>query len=718
MSKKKIKELQSKILSFLKKNNNKKFNYRQLSRILELKNSHDVEKIEVILRKLYNSNKINKIKEGQYKFKKAERKYKYGVLDITSSGNGYLLLSGEDIFISKKNLNKALHKDRVKVYVYERRDKNNKISGEVIEIIERPKHEYVGVVQSKKEFGFVLTRGPKMYTDVFLPPKEINKANNGDKVVVKITEWPERAHSPFGEIIKVLGKPGEVDVEMDAILYDYGLPSRFSANVISDAEKIDNKILKEEINKRKDFREVLTFTIDPVNAKDFDDAISFKKTKNNLIEVGIHIADVSHFLKEKSELEKEAYKRATSVYLVDRVVPMLPEALSNNLCSLRPNEEKLTFSAVFEIDLKGKIYSEWFGKTIINSNRRFSYEEAQSLIENKKTKIDKEIALEKKEYSVTKETLQAVLGLNMIAKSLRNERMEKGALTFDKVEVGFSLNKKREPTGIRLKESRDANKLVEEFMLLANKKVAGYIKRKKPAKTFIYRVHDHPDMDKIKNLKEIVSSFGYKLDIDYKNLNKSLNNLSNEIKGRPEQNMIDSLTIRSMSKAIYTTKNIGHYGLAFDSYSHFTSPIRRYPDILTHRLLEKYLAGGKSENKDTLEQACVHSSYKEQISVKAERDSIKYMQIKYMKDKVGQRYHGVISGVTERGIYVELTENKCEGMVSIKTMKDDHYFYDQNKHQLQGYSNGKIFKLGDPIYIVVKKADMLNRHLDLILENI
>ena len=718
MSKKKIKELQSKILSFLKKNNNKKFNYRQLSRILELKNSHDVEKIEVILRKLYNSNKINKIKEGQYKFKKAERKYKYGVLDITSSGNGYLLLSGEDIFISKKNLNKALHKDRVKVYVYERRDKNNKISGEVIEIIERPKHEYVGVVQSKKEFGFVLTRGPKMYTDVFLPPKEINKANNGDKVVVKITEWPERAHSPFGEIIKVLGKPGEVDVEMDSILYDYGLPSRFSANVISDAEKIDNKILKEEINKRKDFREVLTFTIDPVNAKDFDDAISFKKTKNNLIEVGIHIADVSHFLKEKSELEKEAYKRATSVYLVDRVVPMLPEALSNNLCSLRPNEEKLTFSAVFEIDLKGKIYSEWFGKTIINSNRRFSYEEAQSLIENKKTKIDKEIALEKKEYSVTEETLQAVLGLNMIAKSLRNERMEKGALTFDKVEVGFSLNKKSEPTGIRLKESKDANKLVEEFMLLANKKVAGYIKRKKPAKTFIYRVHDHPDMDKIKNLKEIVSSFGYKLDIDYKNLNKSLNNLSNEIKGRPEQNMIDSLTIRSMSKAIYTTKNIGHYGLAFDSYSHFTSPIRRYPDILTHRLLEKYLAGGKSENKDTLEQACVHSSYKEQISVKAERDSIKYMQIKYMKDKVGQRYHGVISGVTERGIYVELTENKCEGMVSIKTMKDDHYFYDQNKHQLQGYSNGKIFKLGDPIYIVVKKADMLNRHLDLILENI
>ena len=718
MSKKKIKELQSKILSFLKKNNNKKFNYRQLSRILEIKNSHDVEKIEVVLRKLYNSNKINKIKEGQYKFKKEESKYKYGVLDITSSGNGYLLLSGEDIFISKKNLNKALHKDRVKVYVYERRDKNNKISGEVIEIIERPKHEYVGVVQSKKEFGFVLTRGPKMYTDVFLPPKEINKANNGDKVVVKITEWPERAHSPFGKIIKVLGKPGEADVEMEAILYDYGLPSRFSANVISDAEKIDNKILKEEINKRKDFREVLTFTIDPVNAKDFDDAISFKKTKNNLIEVGIHIADVSHFLKEKSELEKEAHKRATSVYLVDRVVPMLPEALSNNLCSLRPNEEKLTFSAVFEIDLKGKIYSEWFGKTIINSNRRFSYEEAQSLIENKKTKIDKEIALEKKEYSVTEETLQAVLGLNMIAKSLRNERMEKGALTFDKVEVGFSLNKKREPTGIRLKESKDANKLVEEFMLLANKKVAEYIKRKKPAKTFIYRVHDHPDMDKIKNLKEIVGSFGYKLDIDYKNLNKSLNNLSNEIKGRPEQNMIDSLTIRSMSKAVYTTKNIGHYGLAFDSYSHFTSPIRRYPDILTHRLLEKYIAGGKSENKDTLEEACVHSSYKEQISVKAERDSIKYMQIKYMKDKVGQRYHGVISGVTERGIYVELTENKCEGMVSIKTIKDDHYFYDQNKHQLQGYSNGKIFKLGDPIHIVVKKADMLNRHLDLILENI
>ena len=717
MLNKEKKGLEAKILSILNKNKNKKFNYKQISRALEIKNIRDKEKLVVVLRKLYKTNKINKIKEGQYKFKKEENKYKYGILDITSSGNGYLLLSGEDIFISKKKLNKALHKDRVKVYVYERKDKNNKISGEVREIIERPKHEYVGVVQNKKEFGFVLTRGPKMYTDVFLPPKEINKAKNGDKVVVKITEWPERAHSPFGEIIKVLGKPGEPDVEMDAILYDYGLPSSFSANVINDAEKIDNRISKEEINKRKDFRGVLTFTIDPVNAKDFDDAISFKKTNNNLIEVGIHIADVSHFLKEKSQLEKEAYKRATSVYLVDRVVPMLPEALSNNLCSLRPNEEKLTFSAVFEIDLKGKIYSEWFGRTIINSDNRFSYEEAQSLIENKKTIIDKEVALEKKEYSVTEETLQAILGLNTIAKSLRKERIKKGALSFDKVEVGFSLNNKKEPIGLKLKESKEANKLVEEFMLLANKKVAEYIKRKKPTKTFIYRVHDHPDEDKIKNLKEIVSSFGYKLDIDNKNLNQSLNNLSHQIKGKPEQNMIDSLTIRSMSKAVYTTKNIGHYGLAFDSYSHFTSPIRRYPDILTHRLLEKYIAGGKSEDKDTLEEACIHSSYKEQISVKAERDSIKYMQIKYMKDKVGHRYIGVISGVTERGIYVEITENKCEGMVSIKTIKGDHYFYDQNKHQLQGYANGKIFKLGDSISIIVKKADMLNRHLDLILEN-
>ena len=717
MSNKKKRELESKILSILKKNKKKKYNYKQLSRILEIKNIKDKEKLVVALRKLNNLNKIIKIKEGQYRFKVEEKKYKYGALDITSSGNGYLLSSGEDIFISKKKLNKALHKDRVKVYVYERRDKNNKISGEVTEIIERAKHEYVGVVQNKKEFGFVQTRGPKMYTDVFLPPKEISKAKNGDKVVVKITDWPERAHSPFGKIIKALGKPGDADVEMDAILYDYDLPSSFGANIINDAEKIDNRILEEEINKRKDFRDVLTFTIDPVNAKDFDDAISFKKTKNNLIEVGIHIADVSHFLRENSELEKEAYKRATSVYLVDRVVPMLPEVLSNNLCSLRPNEEKLTFSAVFEIDIKGKIYSEWFGKTIINSDKRFSYEEAQLLIENKKTKIDKEVALEKKEYSVSEEILQAILGLNTIAKSLRNARMKKGALSFDKVEVGFSLNSKKEPTGIRLKESKDANKLVEEFMLLANKKVAEYIKRKKPAKSFIYRVHDRPDDDKIKNLKEIVSSFGYKLDTDNKNLNKSLNNLFLQIKGKPEQNMIDTLTIRSMSKAVYTTENIGHYGLAFDSYSHFTSPIRRYPDILTHRLLEKYITGGKSEDKEVLEEACIHSSYKEQISVKAERDSIKFMQIKYMKDKVGQRYNGVISGVTERGIYVEITENKCEGMISIKTIKGDHYLYDQNKHQLEGYSYGKTFKLGDPIEIVVKKADMLNKHLDFILEN-
>ena len=715
MSSKKKKRLELKVLGVFKKHKNKSFNYNQLSKMVEIKDYTDKKKISLILKKLCNINKIKSIKNGNYIFNVRDKKYKEGILDITSSGNGYLLLSGEDVFISKKKLNKALHKDRVKVYVFEGRDDNNKLLGEIVEVIDRPKQEYIGIVQKTKEFGFVLTKSPKMYTDIFLSLKEMRKVKNGDKVVVKITEWPQTAQSPFGEIIKILGKPGDIDVEMDSILYDYGISNSFPSRIYDEVENIDKRILNEEILKRRDYRETLTFTIDPETADDFDDAISYKKLKNDLIEVGIHIADVSHYLKENSELDKEAYKRATSVYLVDRVIPMLPEILSNYLCSLRPNEEKYTFSAVFKIDKKGKVYSEWFGKTIIKSNKRFSYEEVQHIIENKNTTIGEEVSLNKKEYSIKKNTLKAILDLDKIAKSLRKERIIKGALSFDKVEVAFNLNSKKEPTGIKLKESKESNKLVEEYMLLANRKVAEYIIKKNPERPFVYRVHDQPDGEKIKNLKEVVKSFGYKLKIDNKNLNNSLNNLFLKIKGKPEQNMIDTLTIRSMSKAIYTSKNIGHCGLAFDSYCHFTSPIRRYPDIITHRLLAKYLMGQKNVEKNKLEEACIHSSYKEQISVKAERDSIKYMQIKYMEAKVGQRFKGVISGVTERGVYVEITDNKCEGMISIQTIKNDQYFFDQNKHQLEGHYSGKIFKLGDPINIVVKKANILNRHLDFVL---
>ena len=703
---------EGKILRLFQSNNKKLYNFKQVSSILEIKDTQGKNNIIKTLNDLFISKRIFKENEGRYGFIENNKFYEEGIIEITSSGNGYLLMSGKDIFISKKNINKALNNDTVKVYVFKRPDRKDNVSGEVVEIIKRSKHEYVGIIKKQKDFGFVLTRGPKMYTDIFISSKEMKKAEDGQKVVVELTEWPERAQSPFGKIIEVLGKPGDIDVEMHAILYDYGLPYNFPKEIIESADKIERKILNKEIKKRRDFRNVLTFTIDPITAKDFDDAISFKEIGEEKFEIGIHIADVSHFVKENTIIDDEAYKRATSVYLVDRVVPMLPEILSNNLCSLRPNEEKYTFSAVFEMDNKGKIYSEWFGRTVIKSDNRFSYEEIQQVIDTGKPYINKTISLSKQEYYISNSTFKAVLELNNIAKELRNKRLELGALSFDRVEVGFNLNEKNEPESIKLKESKESNKLVEEFMLLANKKVAGFINKKRPVKPFIYRVHDEPDIEKIKNLKNLVNTFGYKLETANKDLTKSLNNLLFNIKGKPEQNMIDTLTLRCMSKAVYTTNNIGHYGLAFESYSHFTSPIRRYPDVLTHRLLQQYLDGEKAFNKDALEDACVHSSYREQLATKAERDSIKYMQIKYMEDKIGSDFNGIISGVTDRGIYVEINENKCEGMISVKSIENDQYFYDQTKHQLEGYASGKVYKLGDPIEVTVKKADLVNRHLD------
>tara|TARA_B110000444_G_scaffold78899_1_gene74601 strand:- start:49154 stop:51313 length:2160 start_codon:yes stop_codon:yes gene_type:complete len=710
-------DLERRIIKFLTKNQNNSFNYKQISSAILLDKSIDKSSVIKSLNKLFNLKKIEQKTEGKFSYLKVNISYEEGIIDITSSGNGYLLKEGNDIFISKKHINRALNKDIVKVYVYNRKNKNDSISGEVVEIIKRHKNEYVGILKKQKEFGFVLTRGSKMYTDIFLSSKEMNKAKDGQKVIVKIKDWPKKAQSPYGEIIDILGEPGNIDVEMHAILYDYGLPYKFPKDIIEKAELIDKNIEKKQIDKRKDIRNILTFTIDPITAKDFDDAISFKEINKDKFEIGIHIADVSHYVKENTIIDDEAYKRATSVYLVDRVVPMLPEILSNNLCSLRPNEEKYTFSAIFEIDKKGEILSEWFGKTVIKSDHRFSYEEVQEIIETQKGFVSKEISLEKKEYSISNKILEAILCLNNIALIMREKRLLSGALSFDRVEVGFNLNKNNEPESIKLKTSKEANKLVEEFMLLANKKVAGFIERKKEKLPFVYRVHDEPNQEKIKNLKDVVGSFGYRLDTEENKINNSLNKLLTNIKGRPEQNMIDTLTLRCMSKAIYTTNNIGHYGLAFESYSHFTSPIRRYPDVLTHRLLEHYLNKGKAVNKDTLEEACTHSSQREQLATKAERDSIKYMQIKYMEDKIGRNFQGIISGITDRGIYVEINENKCEGMVSVKSIDDDQYFYNQKKHQLEGFKTKQIFKLGDQIQIKVKKADILNRHLDFTLLN-
>ena len=573
-----------------------------------------------------------------------------------------------------------------------------------------------------KNFGFVLPDNPKMYADIFISKKHIDGAQHGDKVLAKITDWPDNSKNPFGKILTVLGKPGEHDTEIHSILLEYGLPYKFPEEVEQDAAKLSVEITKEEISKRRDMRDTLTFTIDPKDAKDFDDALSFKIVQNGNYEIGIHIADVSHYLSENTILDDEAYSRATSVYLVDRVVPMLPEVLSNGVCSLRPNEEKLTFSAVFEMNAKAEIINEWFGRTVTYSDRRFAYEEAQEIIESRSNVIPSNISITGESYTVEKEIVEATLKLDELAKKLRDKRLKQGAITFDRVEVKFNLNEDAEPIGVYFKESKDANKLIEEFMLLANKKVAEFIGKSKngsPTKdTFIYRIHDEPNPEKLDGLKQIIGKFGYQINTQTKeSISNSLNKLLSDVKGKGESNMIETLTIRSMSKAIYTTDNIGHYGLAFDYYSHFTSPIRRYPDVMTHRLLQHYLDGGKSPKAAIYEEKCQHSSEREILASKAERDSIKYMQVKYMQDHQDQEFKGVISGVTEWGIYVEIIENKCEGMVRIRDIKDDYYIYDEKQYALVGQATNNLLQLGAEVTVRVKNTDLERKHLDFDLIN-
>jgi ribonuclease R/exosome complex exonuclease DIS3/RRP44 len=503
---------------------------------------------------------------------------------------------------------------------------------------------------------------------------------------------------------------------MHAIMFDYGFPEEFPKAIEKYAKDLNIGIEKDEILRRKDFRKKTTFTIDPITAKDFDDALSFTPLENGKTEIGIHIADVSHYVKPNSILDEEAYERATSVYLVDRVVPMLPEVLSNGACSLRPQEEKYTFSAVFTVNNKMQIENEWFGKTVILSDHRFSYEEVQYMLDSNDKKVNAEVSLTDKEYEVSTEIFEGIKKLDFFAKILREKRMTNGALSFDRVEVKFNLDEENHPESIFFKSSKDAHKLVEEFMLLANRRVAEFIGKQKPKKHFIYRVHDTPDEEKLTNLKSIASKLGYQLNLEAKQVNESLNNLLKETHGKKEQELIDTLTIRCMSKAIYTSDNIGHYGLAFEYYTHFTSPIRRYPDVLVHRLLEFYMSGEKKINSDALEEACIHSSNKEQLATKAERDSIKYMQVKFMEDKIEQSFEGVISGVTERGMYVELMANKCEGMVKISEIKGDYFVYDEQSHSLIGDRTKRIYQLGDSVFIIVKKADLIKRQLDFILD--
>ena len=609
-------------------------------------------------------------------------------------------------------MNKALDGDEVEFYAYKRR-KRGKIEGEITSIIKRAKSDYVGVLQLHKNYAFVVVDGSKMYTDIFVPINKINKAEDGDKVLVSIEEWPENADSPSGKVTQVLGRPGEHQTEIHAILAEYGLPHDFPQEVEDYANKIDTSIKQEEINKRRDMRNDLTFTIDPKDAKDFDDALSFKALENGLYEIGIHIADVSHYVRPDTILDDEAYDRATSIYLVDRVVPMLPEILSPDACSFRPHEEKYTFSAVFKLNDKAEIKDQWFGRTVTYSDARFAYEEAQSIIETKTNAIPKEVSLTGKDYQTSQDIADAILKMDDLAKIMRRQRMKHGAISFDKVEVKFNLDEENNPTGVYFKTSKDANKLIEEFMLLANKKVAEFVGKQSPNKTFVYRIHDEPDDSKLAALQKVLSRFGYKLNFkDRKSVSNSLNTLLKDVTGKKEQNLVDTLTIRTMSKAEYSTHNIGHYGLAFDYYSHFTSPIRRYPDVMAHRLLQHYLDGGKSANEDIYEDKCNHSSNMENLATKAERDSIKYMQIRFMENHKNEEFLGVISGVTDWGIYVEIIENKCEGMVSVRDMKDDHYQFDEDHYALIGKNTKTMYQLGDEVVVKVKDTDLVKKHLD------
>lgn len=718
MSKKKKtdRNIRGRVLTVFKENYSKSFNYKQIAAKLKINDTHKNNAIIKSLGQL-NAQKIIKEEEsGQYILSVDKKDFIEGSIEMTSSGNGYLLMSEEeDVFIARRNTNRALDGDLVLVCQIKKRN-NGKREGEVVEVLKRATQDYIGILERKKDFGFINMRTSRMFTDFFIEQEELKDFDDGDKVIVHFKGWPKRASSPFGKIIKSLGKPGELNTEMHAIMFEYGFPDKFPLEVEQFVQKLDLKIDPEEISKRKDFREKTSFTIDPITAKDFDDALSFTPLSDGKTEIGIHIADVSHYVQPNSILDVEAYDRATSVYLVDRVVPMLPEILSNGVCSLRPQEEKYTFSAVFTVNDEMEIEKEWFGKTVILSDHRFSYEEVQHVLDGENPIVSKEISLTKKEYKVPDEIFTALTKLDSYAKILRKKRMSSGALSFDRVEVKFNLDHKNNPESIFFKSSKDAHKLVEEFMLLANRRVAEFIGKQKPKKPFVYRVHDLPDEDKLVNLKTIANNLGYQLNLDTKKVNTSLNNLLNETHGQKEQELIDTLTIRCMSKAVYTIDNIGHYGLAFDYYTHFTSPIRRYPDVLVHRSLEYYLEGNEKVNPVALEEACTHSSNREQLATKAERDSIKYMQVKFMQDKIDQTFDGIISGVTDRGLYVEITENKCEGMIKVSEIKGDYFVYDEKSHSLVGDRSNKTYQLGDPVRVIVKKANIIKRQLDYILE--
>ena len=692
-------DLQNEALLFLKNNSHKSYSHKQLAEKLHIRQPRIQDNLELVLRSLVKSGAVDVNSRNEYQAA-MNRRVIIGKVDYVNPRYAFITSeeSEDDLFVRAEDLGGALDDDIVKVRILNFR-KDGRPSGEVVEVLERNRSEFVGRLELSGSRGFVIPDFKKMHHDIFVRPSGLKGAKNNDKVIVKITEWPGAGKNASGIITEILGQAGEHEAEMHSIMAEFGLPFRFSDTVEKLSEQISETISKEEIERRRDFRDCTTFTIDPEDAKDFDDAVSLRSLINGNYEVGVHIADVTHYVREDTQLDEEAYKRGTSVYLVDRTVPMLPERLSNGLCSLRPDEDKLTFSAVFELDKEGHVVKEWFGKSIIRSNRRFTYEEAQERLESRKGDYWKELDV-----------------LNRLAIKLREERYRKGSINFETTEIKFRLDKKGKPLEVIPKIRKEAHMLIEDFMLLANKKVAEHIfslGKEKERPTFVYRIHDEPDQEKLEMFQNFALKFGHRLNFRQEGISRSLNKLMEEIQGKPEQNILESLAIRSMAKAKYSTTEKGHFGLAFPHYTHFTSPIRRYPDMMSHRLLAHYLDRGTRVSRDKFEKKCIYSSEREKVAVDAERASIKYKQVEYMAGHVGEIFDGLISGVTDWGIFVEIVESRSEGMIRFSSLLDDYYEFDEKNYRVIGRRHKKIYTLGDPIRVQVVRADIDRRTIDL-----